>query len=267
MEIWHIMVLAVVQGITEFLPISSSAHLVLVPKWAGWADQGIVVDVALHIGTLAAVVVYFRRETAAIFRGSLRVFAGDFSGTEAGLALKIALGTLPVVVAGFLLQDRVSADFRNAFLIAFTTISFGIVLWIADRGGAGRHSKLFGDITLGAALLIGLAQVLALVPGVSRSGITMTAALFLGYQREASARFSLLLSIPTIFAAGTLKGVDLWQSGNAELQLDAALAALLAFIAALVAIACLMAWLRKATFTPFVAYRLVLGGALLIWLL
>lgn len=267
MEIWQIMVLAVVQGISEFLPISSSAHLVLVPMWAGWSDQGIVIDVALHVGTLAAVVVYFRSETAAMVRGALRLFAGDVSGMEAGLAVKVALGTLPVVVAGFLLKDRVAEDFRSAILIAFTTITFGILLWIADRAGPGRHAKLFNDITLGAAFLIGLAQMLALVPGVSRSGITMTAALFLGYQREASARFSLLLSIPTILAAGTLKGIDLSQSGSTGLQLDAALAAFLAFLSALAAIAGLMTWLRKATFVPFVAYRLVLGGVLFLWLL
>jgi undecaprenyl-diphosphatase len=265
-EFWHTAILAIVQGITEFLPISSSAHLILVPKITGWSDQGLMIDVALHGGTLAAVTLYFHRETAGMVRGGLRLLAGDFTGADARLALHVLIATLPVVAGGLLLKGFVATDGRNALLIALTTIGFGLVLWAADRGGKEASRMLFESMTFRAALLIGLAQTLALVPGVSRSGITMTAALFLGYRRDAAARFSLLLSIPTTAAAGMLVGADIWKSGNAALQLDAVVAAGLAFFAALVAIAGLMAWIRKSTFTPFVIYRLVLGCALLVWL-
>jgi undecaprenyl-diphosphatase len=266
MELWHVVVLAVVQGITEFLPISSSAHLILVPQITGWTDQGLMIDVALHVGTLAAVMLYFRRETVGMVRGGFRLLTGDFSSGDARLALYVIVATVPVVVAGFLLKGLIATDWRNALLIAMTTIGFGLLLWVADRGGNKPKHESTAALTLGHAVLIGLAQALALVPGVSRSGITMTAALFLGFRRDAAARFSLLLSIPTTAAAGILAGVDLWQSGNVALQLDAAVAALLSFVAALAAIAGLMAWLRQSTFTPFVIYRLILGAVLLVWL-
>jgi undecaprenyl-diphosphatase len=265
MELWHTVVLAIVQGITEFLPISSSAHLILAPKIIGWTDQGLMIDVALHLGTLAAVMLYFHRETGGMIRGGFRLLAGDIANPDARLALYVIVATLPVIVGGILLKDFVATDGRNALLIALTTIGFGIVLWIADRHRKDDERILFEGMTLKAALVIGLAQVLALIPGVSRSGITMTAALFQGYRREAAARFSLLLSIPTTAAACTLVGVDIWKSGNAALQLDAVMAAGLSFVAALAAIAGLMAWLRRSTFTPFVIYRLVLGTALLVW--
>ncbi|MGF1612311.1 MAG: undecaprenyl-diphosphate phosphatase [Kiloniellales bacterium] len=265
MEASQIAVLAVVQGITEFLPISSSAHLILVPWLSGWTDQGLMIDVALHIGTLAAVMLYFRQETAGMVRGGLRLLAGDASSPDARLALQVVVGTLPVVVGGFLLAKAIASDWRSPLLIAMTTIGFGVLLWLADKDRNQDARQSFAGLTIVAALLIGLAQTLALVPGVSRSGITITAALLLGFRRDAAARFSLLLSIPTTAAAGTLAGVDLWRSGNYDLQLDALVAAMLAFLAALAAIAGLMAWLRRSTFTPFVVYRLLLGAALLLW--
>lgn len=265
MDLWHAAVLALVQGITEFLPISSSAHLILIPKLTGWTDQGLMIDVAVHAGTLAAVVLYFHRETLGMVRGGLRLCTGDVRGAEPRLALQIILATLPVVVAGYLLKDQIASDWRSATLIASTTVAFGLLLWFADRGGAGEHRKPFDGMTLRLALLIGLAQVLALVPGVSRSGITMTAALLLGFRREAAARFSLLLSIPTTAAACVLIGYDLWRSGDVALQGEALLAAALSFVAGFLTIAGLMAWLRSATFTPFVAYRLLLGAVLFIW--
>jgi undecaprenyl-diphosphatase len=266
MEFWHTAVLAIVQGITEFLPISSSAHLILVPKITGWSDQGLMIDIALHIGTLAAVMAYFHRETAGMIRGGFRLLGGDSSSPEARLALYVVIATLPVVMGGLLLKGFVATEGRNALLIALTTIGFGGILWLADLNGKKDGRTPFEGMTPRAALVIGLAQILALIPGVSRSGITMTAALFLGYRRDAAARFSLLLSIPTTAAAGTLVGVDIWKSGDAALQLDAVVAAGLSFLAALAAIAALMAWLRRSTFAPFVIYRLVLGCALLAWL-
>ncbi|MFN4015561.1 MAG: undecaprenyl-diphosphate phosphatase [Reyranella sp.] len=264
MDWLHTAVLAVVQGITEFLPISSSAHLILVPKITGWADQGLMIDVALHAGTLAAVILYFHKDTARMIRGGLRLLQGDFASPNARLALCMVAGTLPIVAGGFLLKGLVETELRNLFLIGLTTISFGVILWAADRHGEDDR-MVFANMTVRAALLIGLAQVLALVPGVSRSGITMTAALFLGYRRDAAARFSMLLSIPTIIAAGSLVGIDLWKEGNVALGLDAIAAAGLAFVVALAAIAGLMAWLRRSTFLPFVIYRVVLGLILLIW--
>lgn len=263
MEFGHVLLLAVVQGVTEFLPISSSAHLILVPKLTGWTDQGLMIDVALHMGTLAAVMLYFRGETAAMVRGGFQLLMFDTSSADARLALQVVVGTLPVVVAGLLLERVIATDWCDPLLISAMTIGFGVLLWVADRDRDQSARRSFAGLTIVVALLIGLAQMLALVPGVSRSGITMTAALLLGFRREAAARFSLLLSIPTTAAAGALAGVDLWRSGDLAMQLDALVAAVLA---ALAAIAGLMAWLQRATFTPLVLYRLVLGCALLAWL-
>lgn len=265
MELLQIVVLALVQGVTEFLPISSSAHLILVPVLTGWPDQGLGLDVAMHAGTLAAVVTYFHRDTAAMVRGGCDLVRGK-AGEDARLALLLLIGTAPVVVAGYLLKESVASDWRNPLLIAATTIGFAFVLWAADRSAGAQKGAEVAAMTLAAAFIIGMAQTVALVPGVSRSGITMTAALLLGYRRTASARFSLLLSIPTTAAAAALTGIDLWQSGDQALQVDALFAAVLSFVAALAAIAFLMRWLRRATFMPFVWYRLGLGLALLAWI-
>ncbi|MBI4183491.1 MAG: undecaprenyl-diphosphate phosphatase [Proteobacteria bacterium] len=256
----HLVVLAVVQGITEFLPISSSGHLVLVPVVMGWPDQGLMVDIAVHVGTLGAVIAYFWRDVGQMLLGLLDVARGR-SGSAARLFLQVVLATLPVVVAGLAVEFYLGDAFRSVVVIGWTTLGFGIVLYVADR--VGMTVRRIEHMTFGAAVLIGLAQVLALVPGTSRSGITMTAARFLGFERVDSARFSLLLSMPTILAAGTLAGIDLFRSGDLGLRADAALAALLAFISALIAIALMMAWLKRASFGPFVVYRLVLGAALL----
>jgi undecaprenyl-diphosphatase len=265
MDFAQIIVLAIVQGVAEFLPISSSAHLILVPRVFGWTDQGLAIDAAMHLGTLAAVMVYFRRETADIFRGSFQLLVGRHSSDAARLALKIIAATVPVVIVGFLMKDLIGTELRNPLLIAATTTAFGIVLWVADRGQRLRSGRAFEEISPTQAVIIGLAQILALVPGVSRSGITMTAALFLGFKRDAGARFSMLLAIPTTAAAGLLASYELMKAGDAAVQSDALIAACLAFVVALVAIAGLMAWLRQATFTPFVVYRLALGTALATW--
>lgn len=265
MDWLNLIVLAVVQGITEFLPISSSAHLILVPQLMAWEDQGLAIDVAMHIGTLAAVMVYFHAEVRRLIRGGLNLVTGRPDG-DTRLLLQLALATLPVVIVGFLVKDLVATSFRSPLLIAATTIGFGMLLWIADRKGDTAERALAG-MTYRDALFIGLLQAIALVPGVSRSGITMTAGLFLAFSRTEAARFSLLLSIPTTAAAGVLGGLELLQSGDAALQADAIYAAILAFAAALLAIWAMMAWLKKASFTPFVVYRLVLGGFLLFWFL
>jgi undecaprenyl-diphosphatase len=254
-------VLSLVQGVTEFLPISSSAHLILVPVFLGWPDQGLLIDVAVHVGTLVSALVFFGREVRQMLAGALDWQGGLLEQPGRRLALMIVVATLPVVVAGLLLKDWVATDGRSMALIGWTTLGFGLLLWLADRRGGGRR---FDDIGFRDALLIGCAQVLALVPGTSRSGVTMTAARALGYAREDGARFSLLLAIPTITAAGMLLGRDLVRLGELRVGLDAAIAAGLSFVSALAAITLLLRWLRRATFLPFVVYRVALGLILLV---
>lgn len=263
MPLLHIVVLALVQGITEFLPISSSGHLVLVPALTGWPDQGPVIDVATHVGTLAAVLIYFRRDVAGMAAGFFALVRGR-SDPGARLALQIVIATVPVVIAGGALH-MVGADaFRSATVIAWTTLGFGLLLGVVDRACAS--TRTVEEVTYADALVFGLAQVLALVPGTSRSGITMTAGRLLGLKRDDAARFSLLMAIPTVLAAGTLAGWDLYRTGDAALGIDALLAAVLSCLAALAAIALMMRWLSRASFLPFVIYRVVLGVGLLLWL-
>ncbi|MFN3326372.1 MAG: undecaprenyl-diphosphate phosphatase [Bryobacteraceae bacterium] len=254
------MALSIIQGVTEFLPISSSAHLILIPHLTGWPDQGLPMDVATHIGTLTAVVVYFRRETAELLRSGLRLLAGPLRDPD-NLALKIGLATVPVILAGLAFKPLVENEWRSAALIGWMSILFGGLLFLADRRPNSGTA-----LTLRAACLIGLAQALAIIPGVSRSGVAMTAALLLGASRTDSARFSLILSIPVTFAAGTLTTLDLVKASTAPIPLgDLTLAALGAGVTAWLAIAALLHWLSRGSFTPFVLYRVALGAALLAW--
>ena len=260
MPILHIVVLALVQGITEFLPISSQAHLQLVSAFTGWTDQGLMIDVAVHVGTLGAVMVYFWRDLWAMTAGVALLLKGRRT-PGARLAGFLIIGTLPALAAGYLLSRYYPNGIRGVEIIAWTTLGFGVVLYIADKVGMTvrriEHIK-FGDI-----VIIGCAQALALIPGTSRSGITMTAGRILGMERREGARLSMLLSIPVIIGAGSLQGWKLYQIGDVRLTQDAMLAAAFAFIAALLVMAALMAWLKRFTYTPFVVYRIVLGGFLL----
>ena len=261
-----IVLLALVQGITEFLPVSSSAHLVFVHAAYGEyrpeEAAALALDVAVHLGTLGAVLVYFRRDIARLVRAGLAGLAGPRPEGWA-LGWQVVVAAVPVAAAGALLKDTVTAEARSIEVIAWTTLGFGLVLWAADR--RGRRTKRLDSLRLPHALAIGAAQVLALVPGVSRSGITMTAALALGFERAEAARFALLLSIPVILGAGLWTARDLVQTGDRSIGAAAVLAALLAFAAALAAIAAMMRWLARSSFTPFVVYRVVLGGLLLAW--
>jgi len=256
----HLAVLAVVQGITEFLPISSSGHLVLVPIFAGWPDQGLLMDVAVHVGTLGAVMLYFWRDLWSILVGLTRMAKGK-KHPGSRLLGHMILGTIPVIAAGYYINEYYGDAFRSLMVIGWTTFGFGILLYLADK--FGMTIRRIEHLSIGSTLFIGLAQCLALIPGTSRSGITITAARMLGFERLDAARFSMLLSIPTILGAGILKGWELYQLGNAQLTSDVFLAAGLAFGTALIALVLMMAWIRRATFTPFVIYRLLLGAALL----
>ncbi len=266
MPLFAIAVLAVVQGITEFLPVSSSAHLVFVHAAFGPEHRGgaaaLALDTAAHVGTLGAVLVYFRRDIARLIRTGLAGLAGPRPPGWA-LGWQIAAAAIPVAAAGALFKDIIIAEARSIEVIGWTTLGFGLVLWAADR--YGLRNRRLESLRLPHALVIGAAQMLALVPGVSRSGITITAALALGFERAEAARFSLLLSIPVILGAGLWTARDLARMGDASITVDAAAAAALAFAAALLAIAAMMRWLARSGFTPFVIYRVLLGGALLAW--
>ena len=260
MSFLHIAVLGLVQGITEFLPISSSGHLVLISVALKLPDQGLIMDVAVHVGTVCAVILYLWGDLWAILIGLGRAAKGR-RDPGARMAGRIIIATLPLVAAGLGLNHYYPGGLRGLELIGWSTVVFGLLLLIADR--IGLTLRRVEHLRYGDAIVIGLAQALALIPGTSRSGITMTAGRILGMERTDAARFSLLLSIPAISGAGALKGYELWRSGNAALTSDAVLAAALAFTVALIAVALLMAWLRRATFTPFVVYRLFFGGAVL----
>lgn len=262
MTLFHIILLAVIQGITEFLPISSSGHLALFPMLTGWKDQGLTMDVAVHVGTLGAVILYLWRDVGHILGGLGLLVLGRWT-PGARLFFLLVLSTIPVVIAGYLMKRYLGTNIRNAEVIAWASIGFGLLLYVVDKTSMTLHKM--DHITWFNALAIGLAQVLALIPGTSRAGITMTAARFFGFERTDAARFSMLMSIPVIVAAGALSAYDLRQSGDIELQRDVVLGIIFSFVAAIVAIMAMMAWLRRATFTPFVIYRVLLGIGILYW--
>ncbi|TCS61611.1 undecaprenyl-diphosphate phosphatase [Varunaivibrio sulfuroxidans] len=263
MPLLHIAILSLVQGITEFLPISSSGHLVLVPFVAHWKDQGLIVDVAVHVGTLGAVMLYLWRDIWFMIKGALEMIANRTVTPGGRLAMLVIAATIPVVIFGFAMNHYYKDGLRSVTVIGWTTLVYGVILYIADK--VGLTMRRMEHLRFADAITIGLAQVLALIPGTSRSGITMTAARMLGMERTESARFSMILSVPTIIGAGLLKGLDLYHSGNAALDATVAIAVGLSFVSALVVIVLLMSWLKRATFTPFVIYRIALGGFLLAW--
>jgi len=254
-------ILALVQGLTEFLPISSSAHLILVPRLLGWTDQGLAFDVAVHVGTLVAVVFYFRTDLARMTGAWLQSCAGQGVNSEARLAWLVIIASVPVALAGLSLHGFIENELRSPLVIAVTTIGFGLLLLLADQ--LGRQDRSGSSLRLRDAVLIGLAQVLALVPGTSRSGITMTAALALGLTRTEAARFSFLLSIPTILMAGSYES---WQLLNAAGRVDWGLIALGTCTAAVSAWLCIhffMKLIERIGMLPFVLYRLLLGVVLI----
>ncbi|KZN12789.1 undecaprenyl-diphosphate phosphatase [Marinomonas sp. TW1] len=258
---YHIVFLALIQGLTEFLPISSSAHLILPAQLLDWPDQGLAFDVAVHVGTLAAIVWYFRADLWKIICAWVRAVSGKGGCSDSKLAWWIVLATIPACVAGLVFDDFISTHLRSIEVIAYTTIGFGVLLWLADR--FGHSHKTQQDLALNNVLAIGLAQALALIPGTSRSGITMTAARSLGFTRETSARFSFLLSIPLITAAGSLKLIELMSSAIVVDWSSLIMGVILSAISAYLCIYLFLKWLNTIGFFPFFIYRLVLGVILL----
>jgi undecaprenyl-diphosphatase len=263
MDWWQAVVLAVVQGLTEFLPVSSSGHLVLVPKLLGWTDQGLAFDVAVHVGTLLAVLLYFRRDLLPLLRGLIRWLSGDRQDAQGRLAVNLLLATIPVGLVGLLLNKWISENLRSPFVVAFQLAVFGVVLWLADR--FGRRARGEFEVSMPQALLIGLGQALALVPGTSRSGITMTMGLLSGLTRDAAARFAFLLSIPGIALAGAYEGYKVASGAVASAPINEILIGVV--VSALVGFACIHVFLRfisRIGFAPFMWYRLALAALVMV---
>ena len=262
MPLFHLLILALIQGITEFLPVSSSAHLILLPALTDLADQGLELDVAVHIGTLAAVILYFRKEVLLALKGTGDLLRGDFRSGGARLALNLVIATVPVVIVGFLFKVTGLMDaMRSVAVIGWTMLVFGLVLYFTDQ--RGRQERELAQWTLREAVILGLWQALALIPGTSRSGATISGARMLGYDRTNAARISMLMSIPTIMASGVLLGIDVVEQGDALVMRDLSIAAGMAFVAALLALSLMLRLLRSVSFTPYVIYRVLLGVVLL----
>lgn len=256
----QVVVLAIVQGLTEFLPISSSGHLVLVPSAFGWSDQGIAFDVAVHFGSLTAVLTYFRGDIVALFRGSGQILGGALQTFEARLALGLALGTVPAAIAGLLLAGWISEHLRSPSVIVLTLSAYAILMLLADR--FGRRDRVLTGIGLKDALLIGLAQALALVPGTSRSGVTITAALALGFERTDAARFSFLLAVPVILLATAYELTVLLRADAAIAWGQLLAGAVISGIVAYLSIQFFMRFVQRVGLLPFVMYRLALAAVI-----
>lgn len=263
MDLLQVVVLALLQGLTEFLPISSSAHLVLPALLSEWPDQGLVFDIAVHAGSLLAVLWYFRADLDRFVTSAWQFSRHGVADDHARLLGRVLIATLPIVVLGYLLHDWVEMHAREVLVIATTTIGFAVLLWIADRRVA-RPGRSEFQLSLRDALLIGGMQVLAIVPGTSRSGITITAALLLGLSREASARFAFLLAIPTILGAATLATLDAIEGRSPVPWRDVLLGFALSAVASYVAMHYFVKLIERTGMLPYVVYRLILGGALLI---
>ncbi|GAB3030848.1 undecaprenyl-diphosphate phosphatase [Bowmanella dokdonensis] len=261
MTLIEVIVLALIQGITEFLPISSSGHLILPSALFGWTNQGLAFDVAVHLGSLLAVMIYFRQEIIRMLVAWSGSVVGGGQSQDSRLAWWVILATIPAVIAGFAGKAFIETYARSALVIGITTILFGLLLWYADVK-ARQHKGLY-ELTWKSALFVGLAQALALIPGTSRSGITMTAGLMMGLDRESAARFSFLLSIPTILGAGLLLTLDLLESADPVDWQAMFYGALFSFFAAYACIKLFLAWIGRIGMLPFVIYRLILGAVLL----
>ena len=268
MHLLEAIILGLVQGLTEFLPVSSSAHLRILGEFLPSAqDPGAAFTAITQLGTEAAVVLFFWRDIVRIVGHWFQALLGRIprNDPDAKVGWLIIIGTIPIVVLGLLFQDQIETVFRSLWLTAVTLIVFGILLGIADWVGAKRRKLT--DLTVGHGILYGLAQALALIPGVSRSGGTITMGLFLGYERAAAARYAFLLAIPAVFGSGFYQLIKSWDEPAVFTLGETAIATAVAFFVALGIIAFLMSWISKHSFLPFVIYRLLLGGLLIVLLL
>ncbi len=286
MEWLQAAVLGFLQGVTEFLPISSSAHLRIVPELFGWEDPGTSFTAVMHLGSVVALLLYFAGDIARITTAWIRSLGNrealrsdapvpvdgiagrprrrEWEPADARLGWYIIIGTIPIVIAGVLLNDLVETEFRSLWIVGTTFIVLGIVLWLADR--LGRRDRGLPDLTIRDALIIGIAQVGALVPGVSRAGISISMALILGINREAAARFALLLSIPAVIGAGSYELSGALGEDAVFGVGPTILGTVVSFVSAYASIAWLLRWLQSRTYTPFVLYR-VIGGLVILGLL
>ncbi|HSN72382.1 MAG TPA: undecaprenyl-diphosphate phosphatase [Steroidobacteraceae bacterium] len=260
MELIQIIVLAVVQGLSEFLPISSSGHLILVPHFLGWPDQGLAFDVAVHVGTLVAVVLYFRHQLGSMARDFFASLGSRQLTRDSRLAWYVLIGTIPVGLVGLLFGGAIETHLRSPLFVAGTLSFFGILLWLADRSGRQQRDEY--SLRLLDVVLIGMAQALALMPGTSRSGITMTAGLALGLTRSAAARFSFLLAVPGIAMAGAYECLKLVVSDEPVEWTSMAIGAALAAASGYACIHFLIRFIERIGMLPFTIYRLLLAGVI-----
>ncbi len=256
----QIIVLAVVQGLTEFLPISSSGHLVLVPYLVEWSDQGLAFDVAVHFGSLLAVVVFFRDDIAGLLRGGAQILGGDMRSPQAYMAIAIALGTVPAAAAGLLFASWIEANLRDPSIVVYTLAGYGVLMALADR--YARRDKSISEVRIRDALVIGVAQALSLVPGTSRSGVTITAGRLLGFERQDAARFSFLLSAPVILLATVYKGAELVLGEAPVAWSELALGVVVSAIVAYLSIEFFMRFVTRIGLAPFAIYRLLLAAVI-----
>ncbi len=257
----QIVVLAIVQGLTEFLPISSSGHLVLVPSILEWSDQGLAFDVAVHFGSLIAVCVFFRSDIAALLRGGVELLGLSNKTTESQMALVIGIGTIPAAIAGLMLAGWIEVNLRDPAVIVVTLSGYAIIMVLADR--FGRRERNITGVRLSDAIWIGCAQALALVPGTSRSGVTISAARALGFARQDAARFSFLLSVPVILLASAYKGLEMIMGPVPVPWGELGIAALISAVVAYLSIEFFMRVVSHIGLLPFAAYRLVLAAVIL----
>jgi undecaprenyl-diphosphatase len=257
----QVIVLAIVQGLTEFLPISSSGHLVLVPSAFGWSDQGMAFDVAMHFGSLTAVLIYFRSDILGLLRGSTQLLSGRLSTFESQLALAIGLATIPAAVVGLMLGDWIGENLRSPSVIAATLAAYAVLMLLVDR--FAKKERILTTLRIRDAVLIGFAQALALVPGTSRSGITITAALALGFERKDAARFSFLLAVPVILLATAYELFILSGSDTTVAWGQLAFGAVISAFVAYLSIEFFMRFVNRVGLLPFAIYRIALAAVIL----
>ena len=265
MELLNVVFLSLIQGITEFLPVSSSAHLILLPTFSGNEDQGLLIDISVHLGSLIAVTTFFWTDVKAIIASASKFFSGNLNGLDSNLVVCLVVATIPAVVLGATLKYTGIYQYirESTLIIGIAMVGFGILLWFSDR--KEQVSVGISDWTIRHALILGFWQMLALIPGTSRSGITITGARFLNYDRSSAIKISMLMSIPIILAAATLEFYYLGIEKISINQLEIVLAITISALAAFGALSLMMRLLTTVNFTPYVLYRILLGSFLIIW--